>query len=371
MFKKSKYYSLDNILKKNATYYLIFGERSNGKTFACLERILKKFCESDYTEQGAVIRRWDDDLKGSRGAVIFAALEAEGLITKYTDGEYDKVVYKNRSWYLAKFDEEIKKDVCSPTPMAYAFALSVTEHSKSTSFPNITTILFDEFLTRRAYLVDEFVLFMNTLSTIIRQRDNVEIFMCGNTVNKYSPYFTEMGLKNVPKMTIGTIDLYTYGNSKLSVAVEYCASTAGKGGKKSDKYFAFDNPKLQMITGGAWELEIYPHCPKKYEKKNVKFSYFIEFENNLLQCDIVNVENDIFTFIHQKTTPLKNNDKDYVYSVVHKSGYNWSRRITKPSNKLEQVIYKFFADEKVFYQDNEIGEIVRNYILWCNSTKFI
>ena len=103
----------------------------------------------------------------------------------------------------------------------------------------------------------------------------------------------------------------------------------------------------------------------------MKFSYFIEFENNLLQCDIVNVENDIFTFIHQKTTPLKNNDKDYVYSVVHKSGYNWSRRITKPSNKLEQVIYKFFADEKVFYQDNEIGEIVRNYILWCNSTKFI
>ena len=36
--------------------------------------------------------------------------------------------------------------------------------------------------------------FMNVLSTIIRDRENIKIFMLGNTVNKYCPYFDEMGL---------------------------------------------------------------------------------------------------------------------------------------------------------------------------------
>ena len=34
--EKSNYYSLDKILSKNAQYNLIFGERSNGKTYAVL-----------------------------------------------------------------------------------------------------------------------------------------------------------------------------------------------------------------------------------------------------------------------------------------------------------------------------------------------
>ena len=59
------------------------------------------------------------------------------------------------------------------------------------------TILFDEFITKGMYLTDEFMAFMNTLSTIIRQRDNVKIFMCGNTVNKFNPYFEEMGLNDM------------------------------------------------------------------------------------------------------------------------------------------------------------------------------
>lgn len=99
------------------------------------------------------------------------------------------------------------------------------EHDKSTSYPNITTIVFDEFLTRGSYLKDEFILFTNVCSTIIRQRNDVKIFMLGNTVNKYSPYFSEMGLSNIKNQKQGTIDIYRYGDSDLIVAVEYCAST--------------------------------------------------------------------------------------------------------------------------------------------------
>ena len=42
-----------------------------------------------------------------------------------------------------------------------------------------------------------------------------------------------------------------------------------------------------------------------------------------------------------------------------------SEKITKPVTDLEKRIVSFFIKDKVFYQDNEIGEIVRNYLEWC------
>ena len=38
-----KYYSLDNILKKNSVYNVIFGERSNGKTYAVLKYGIEQY----------------------------------------------------------------------------------------------------------------------------------------------------------------------------------------------------------------------------------------------------------------------------------------------------------------------------------------
>lgn len=36
-----------------------------------------------------------------------------------------------------------------------------------------------------------------------------------------------------------------------------------------------------------------------------------------------------------------------------------------PVTKLEEKIVWFFKLDKVFYQDNMIGEIVRNYLMAC------
>ena len=35
--------------------------------------------------------------------------------------------------------------------------------------------------------------------------------------------------------------------------------------------------------------------------------------------------------------------------------------------KLEKRIARFYAEDKIFYQDNEVGEIVRNYLIWCGK----
>lgn len=359
---KQKFYSLKNILSKNAQYNVIFGERSNGKTYAVLKYGLEKFVSCG--EQIAIVRRWRDDFTGKRGVVMFDALVQNGEIERMTAGVWNGVIYFSSKWYLCRY-EDGKREEVSEIPFAYGFSLTSMEHDKSTAYPNITTVCFDEFLTRTSYLPDEFVLFMNVLSTIIRQRTNVKIFMLGNTVNKYCPYFKEMGLTHVKQMEQGSIDIYRYGDSDLTVAVEY--TKPNKAGKESDLYFAFDNPKLSMITGGAWEIAIYPHCPVKYVPKEVLFTYFIDFDGELLQCEIVNHEDLYFTFIHRKTTPLKDTDNDLIYTTDYSPRPNYRRKITKPTSSMEKRIAEHFMKDKVFFSDNEVGEIVRNYLIWCKT----
>lgn len=364
---KSKFYSLTKILNKKADYNIIFGERSNGKTYAALLYGLKRFVATG--EQFAYIRRWREDLRGKRAENLFSNHVANGAIEEITNGECNAIFYISGKWYLAKYDAEKKKYFPQNTPFCYGFCLSEQEHEKSSSYPNVTTIIFDEFLTRRYYLPDEFMLFMNLLSTIIRQRDNVKVFMLGNTINKYCPYFSEMGLKQVTNMEQGTIDIYKFGQGGAVVAVEYCSTIVKQ--KASNKYFCFDNQNLQMITGGKWELAAYPHLPTKYTPKDVLFVYYIVFNEVILQGNIIQKGSENFTYIHMKTTPIKDDDNALIYSLEMNGKPNYKRKLLSTSTFIEAQVTKYFATDKVFYQNNEVGEIVRNYLMTSARTNIV
>lgn len=367
MKEKIKYYSLKEILKRDAQYNMIFSPRSNGKTFSVLEYGLKEYAERG--GQMAIIRRWQEDIRGKRASQVFDSLsnaDDGNHISKITKGEWTDIFYNAGKWYLAKYENGVR--IHSDEPFAFAFALSNMEHDKSISYSGVTTIMFDEFLTRTNYLADEFVIFMNVLSTIIRQRNNVKIFMLGNTLNKYSPYFVEMGLTHVKDMKQGEIDVYQYGDGNLRVAVEFAEQV--KGGKPSDIYFAFDNPKLSMITGkgnNVWELDIYPHKPCKFKPIDIKFTFFIIFDNETLQCEVVQVNQNRFIFIHRKTTEIRKPDSDLVYTCDYDTRPNWRRKITQPLYPIEKKICELIKNDKVFYQDNEVGEIFRNYVIWTKQ----
>lgn len=371
-----KFYSLKAILDKapDAKYYVIFGQRSNGKTFAVLEYGL-----DDYLKRGkqiAIVRRYKEDFRGKRAEQLFDAFIANpykgNIIDKKTKGEWNSVKYFRGKWTLALKNEDGLIVKVDKGPFAISFALTDDIHEKSVPYPEVETILFDEFLTRDYYLKDEFVHWQNVISTIVRLRNSVRIFMCGNTVNAYNPYFSEMGLDNAKKMKKGTIDVYEYGDSGLKVAVEYSDFPAKK--KKSDVYFAFNNPRLKMITGneGAtdWEMNIYPHCPvDSIRPKDIQFTYFIVFDREILQCEIVEKDDKAFTYIHRKTTPLKDdlNEESVIYQDEFDPRPNYARNLLKPTNEVQRLIRDFFLADKVFYQDNQTGETVRNYLMKCKT----
>lgn len=356
-----KYYSLNKINKKNATYNVIFGERSNGKTYATLKQVLENYFSNG--SQFAYIRRWSVDVQPKRMNNLFNAIIEDGYLEKLSGGKFTAIFYRTGRFYLCTYNDKGKPIYNEEDIIGYAFSLSENEHNKANSYPRVTTIIFDEFLTNKIYLPDEFILFMNTVSTIVRQRTNVKIYMLGNTVNKFCPYFKEMGLTNILSMKQGSIDIYTYGDSKLKVAVEYADSK--KKFKKNNFYFAFNNPKLKMITGGSWELNIYPHAPVKWLPKNIMFTYFIDFNDSIYQCEIINKDANVFTYIHEKTTPIKNPDKDIIYTLDYNPKINYNINILKPLNDYQNKITWFFTHDRVYYQNNNVGDAINNYLKIC------
>lgn len=368
-----KYYSTANIDKTGAQYRMIIGERSNGKTYSILYKILENYVKTG--KEGCYVRRWDEDLKGNRGLSLYAAIVNDNHVERLTKGKYNSVYYNRRQWRLCKIVDG-ERVLTDDKPFIWGFSLTQMEHDKSTSYPNITTIFFDEMLTRQMYLPNEFVLFMNVISTIVRLRRDVTIYMAGNTVNKHCPYFAEMGLNHVKQQKQGTIDVYTYGDTELKVAVEYC-SKLDKKSKPNDYLFGFGNSRLSMITGGVWEMALYPHCPTDIRPKDIVGEFFIEFDGYILQCDVIrryDVELKTsmeFIYVHYKTTPIKNPARDVIFTVNADARPNVISNITRAIYPFHRAILKMFAMDKVFYQNNEVGELVRNYFQTCQQMDVI
>ena len=70
--KKLKFYSLNKILRHDSTYNVIFGERSNGKTYSVLKYAINEFFNG-HGGQLAILRRWQEDIRGKRASGIFNA----------------------------------------------------------------------------------------------------------------------------------------------------------------------------------------------------------------------------------------------------------------------------------------------------------
>ena len=389
-----EFYSLDPLFKKcpmdEFYYYVIFGERSNGKSFAVLEYCIKEYLAHGYAM--GYIRRWDTDYEKGNTKKIWQGFIKNpykgNLIKLWSKGKWNSISYKFGEWHFERLAEETIKDddgraiqevgdvlERDPNPFAYRFALNTQEHVKSSGYPDIRFIVFDEFLTRGYYLNggDEFPIFTSLVSTIVRIEDYVRIFLIGNSISSSCPYFREMGLRNVKKMPEeGAIDIYEYGESGLKVAVERTPNVKTRKGikKKSDVYFAFDNPKLKMITTGGWEIDIYPHLPAGYKvkKENILYTFFIVYEEEIIQCEIVHKDENIICFVHRKTTPIKDDNRNLVFTPDYDPRYWYRRRLNYPQSKLEKFIASLFAYEKVYYQDNELGESVLHYLDWCKSS---
>ena len=357
-------YHLDELKAIEAVYRMSIGERSNGKSYSVLDYFLTDYFLTG--NQFGYVRRLESEIKGQAGAEVLAPFQHNGFIEFMSEGKYNAIKYQSRKWYLGYVDEDAHTKRWATEPVGFAFALNVAESTyKSRSYPGIKHILFDEFLTRSMPIQNEFVNYMNLLSTIIRYRNDVDVYMVGNTVDRHSIYFDEMGLNHVKDMKPGTIDRYTYGKSGLSVAVEYTPNS--ERGKPSDVYFAFDNPQLRMITTGEWEIASYPHLDHGYRPADVVFKFFVRYDGETLRCDIVNDSDGLYMFVFPVYVDIGDVTDTLVYTPDVDKRANYRTKLTTPMLPVEKKINDILRSDKVFYATNKQGETMRSYLMWCRT----
>lgn len=181
-------------LTHNALFNVIVGNRGGGKSYGAKERGIENFIKNG--EQFGYIRRYKDDLK-----------EPMNQFFKDIEHKYPDYEFKTDSKYLyirLKPDEPTKwseKDIAG-----FGFVLSTASNKKSIAYPNITTLIFDEFLVDKGnqrYLDDEPMKLLNLYETIARPgtgHKRVILFMLANAISVTNPYFLFWDLRMPSRM---------------------------------------------------------------------------------------------------------------------------------------------------------------------------
>ena len=172
----SMYYDYDKLLSRDFLVAFVITSRGLGKTFGAKVAMLKKFLKTG--EEFIYVRRYKTELDSSL-ATFWSDLQNNGFFE-----DYNLKVQKSK--LLTKF-------TCNGKVCGYAVPLSTSNILKSTAFPKVTTIIFDEYLLPTGgtyrYLKNEVSLFLDLMETVFRLRDG-KVILLGNALNVYaSPYF--------------------------------------------------------------------------------------------------------------------------------------------------------------------------------------
>lgn len=366
---KIKYYTTEAIDATHARIRITFGRRTNGKTTAILLKGYNKRINSmnGRKEQMIYIRRWEQEIKPSNDIdTLFDGVKSIVNIEEDTGGLYNTIIYKARKFYFAKMEDEKIIDI-DVKPFCICLALSQNEHYKSLNFPDVTTVCFDEFLSENhQYLPNEYTRLKSIISTITRLRDDVEIHLIGNSVDRNCIYWNEFRIVEIiKKMKDGDLYHYKPKNHKTDIAIEWAESNIAPGTEAINVYTDFDDGKADMINSGEWDVDDYPHLPFSYNQNDILFIFFIEFNTEIFQCEIINKFNTPYIYIHRKTTEFKDIDNDLIYGNNPTGKPNYSINLYKPEYKIQHKICDLFHYNKVFYQDNLVGDAVHAFLEWC------
>lgn len=172
------FYNYSKILSYNALINILIGERGVGKTYGATKFVINQFLKKG--KQFAYIRRYKTELKKSVPNFF-------NEIINHNEFPDHKLFSKNNIFY------------CDGEICGYALTLSNAQDLKGTTYSNVTTIIFDEFIIeegqKKYYLKDEVFHFLNLIETLERLRD-FRAFLLANPANIYTnPYFLYFNLQ--------------------------------------------------------------------------------------------------------------------------------------------------------------------------------
>lgn len=341
---KQRYYTLSRILETNANYYILLGERSNGKSYA-----VKHFCIQDFIDNDnrfILLRRYTVESKNFMMETYFDDVD----VFKITKGEYNTISIYRNGIYFAITTEDNK--IVRGKQIGMVMSLSIANHYKSMSLLKYKNLIYEEFITDDIYIKNEPFELQNLVSTIAR-RNTIKVFLIGNTISRLCPYFTEWSLVKVPRQKMGTIDIYNMETSQkdedgnpieVKIAVEMCENS----GSNSKMFFGAQS---NQIVNGTWKSKEFPHIPYNYRECEVLYGINFVVYNMIYTSEILQKGDDIFLF----TYPANKIKKERVVQPDFSLDMLKTDRLI-PLTKGDIAFLKLVKLNKLTFSDNLTGE---------------
>ena len=187
----SIFYNIAGLLSQRCILNFVIGNRGGGKTFSGKKLVINRFKRKGH--QFVWIRRYQT--------------EVDTLTDFFAD-------IKNE---FPEDDLKVEGNVCyiNGEPAGWIIALTTSQKLKSVAFPNVRTIIFDEFIIDKGkvgYIKNEVQVFLELYETIARMRDNVTAIFFGNAISIVNPYFIYFGV---------TPDLNKRYTKKNGICIEF------------------------------------------------------------------------------------------------------------------------------------------------------
>ena len=170
------YYNGNIALTYNCLFNFVVGSRGVGKTFWFKEWAIKDFLKTG--SQFVYLRRYDTEFEKGKKEKFF-----DDIVDKFPKHKFEI------KGYLAYIDDKIAGQF---------MALSKAKIEKSTPFPKVNKIGYDEFILDKGvyhYIPDEVTNFLELYSTIARARNNVRVFFLSNAITITNIYFLYFGIR--------------------------------------------------------------------------------------------------------------------------------------------------------------------------------
>lgn len=329
------FYNMQPLLDKDGDINIIWGQRSNGKSYSALKYALENFHKSQRTF--VYVRRWAEDISVKNMDKLMSPLPVETIF-----GKGKSIRFYRGAFWLQDEDPAIDK-IC----IGWAISLNQVAHTKSQTFTGAQVVILDEFLqlaTERK-LKDEFDAWEQTLSTILRTTQDAKIFILGNSIGKYTEYFTPYGVdpNAIKQGEVKEIFLPNEYGSPTKVVAEYCEYNE-KIGQRTSKYVRGS----KMARTGEWEIPDVaniPHCDNETAQEDLLCTMY---------DSVMNITIGIFDRYAVWSTLEKQNG--LFVSTPHEREFLVIRETNRQSSffhltKVKDLKYNTYSDANKMFRD--------------------
>ena len=205
--------------------------------------------------------------------------------------------------------------------------LSVQNKYKSVDFSNVTRLIFDEAIIKqtghRQYITNEVEELFELISTVFREKQQIEVIILGNNIDFFNPY---MSYFSVPQFTGNT-----YIDNERGLMIEYSQDT------KEYREAQEKTPLFRLTKGTAYHD--YHYNNKVLVKEKVEYC---KIPNNAMMMCVF--------YINNNTLALYSNDYSEIYVKGYKERIDSAMKYDVMRDDIPNYEYQKYFSKGAWYQ---------------------